>query len=380
MTISTGLIVANNYYNQPLLGLMAKDFNVQESMVSKIAVLTQMGYAFGLLFIIPLGDMVLRKRLILVDLVLVIVALLGMAKAPTLNWLFVMSFLVGFTSVIPQIFVPMAAELSSPETRAKNIGLVMSGLLFGVLLSRVVSGFIGDVFGWRDMYYLAAGVMVCIWVLVYFTIPEVKPNFKGSYRELMKSVFTLARTQPVLQLAAFRGAMGFAAMSAVFTTLVFHLEEPPFYAGSSVAGSFGVIGAVGALAAAFVGKLTFRFTTYKLILYALLILLSSWVFIYFGGYSYIGLIIGIILVDLGLQASHILNQTDYFALNIGANNRLNTVYMFCYFVGGSIGTLSAAYSWEHYGWTGVCAVGAGFSLMAILAHVLFSKRIRTTAN
>lgn len=374
MAILSGLVVANNYYNQPLLGLIAEDFEVSESSVSKIAVLTQIGYACGLLFIIPLGDKLWRKKLILVDLALVVLALLYMAFAQQLWGLYVASFFIGVTSVIPQLFVPMAAELSSPEKKSVNIGMVMSGLLMGILLSRFFSGVVGELWGWRTMFEIAAGMMVLAWMLVYLYLPSLRPNFEGSYASLMQSVGHLAKTQPVLQLASFRGAMGFGAMSAVFTTLVFHMEEAPFYAGSSVVGGFGLIGAVGALAAVFVGKLAQRFTRYQLIYYSLLILLLSWGFIYFGGYTYWGLIVGIILIDLGLQSSHIMNQSDFFAIPTNATNRLNTVYMVSYFIGGSLGTYLGAIGWQYWGWVGVCAVGTTFSVFAFLAHLLLGKK------
>lgn len=374
MAILSGLVVANNYYNQPLLGLIAEEFGVKESSVSKIAVLTQIGYAFGLLFIVPLGDKLWRKKLILVDLGLVVLALLYMAFAQHLWGLFIASFCIGVTSVIPQLFVPMAAELSSPEKKSVHIGMVMSGLLIGILLSRFFSGIVGELWGWRTMFEIAAGLMLIAWLLVYRYLPELQPNFKGSYASLMRSVWQLARTQPVLQLASFRGAMGFGAMSAVFTTLVFHLEGEPFNAGSSVVGGFGLIGAVGALTAAFVGKLGQRFTRYQLIYYMLCILLLSWGFIYFGGYTYWGLIVGIILIDLGLQGSHIMNQADFFAIPTQATNRLNTVYMVSYFIGGSLGTYLGAIGWQYAGWTGVCVVGIIFSACALGAHLLLGRQ------
>lgn len=374
MTIATGLIVANLYYNQPLLHLIAKDFNVNELRISKIAMLTQIGYAVGLLFIVPLGDKMLRKRLILTDLVFVIISMFGMAYAPSVEALFILSFVIGFTSVIPQVFVPMAAELATAEKRSETIGLVMSGLLIGILLSRVISGIVGDLFGWRSMYLIGSGLMILIWIALFFMLPEMKPTFKGSYSSLMRTVWELAKTQPLLRLASFRGAMGFASMSAVFTTLVFHMEEAPFYASASIVGSFGLIGAVGALAAAFVGKLNTFIPRNRLITYGLSLVISSWGFLYFGGFTYTGLIIGIILIDLGLQASHIMNQSDFFSLtHLNANSRLNTVYMVCYFIGGSLGTWAAGYAWSYAQWTGVCVVGVGFACLGIVAHLIFKK-------
>ncbi len=375
MSIISGLVVANNYYNQPLLGLISKDLKVTESAAGKISVLTQLGYAFGLLMIVPLGDKFLRKKLILIDLILVILSLLWMTFATDLWMLYVASLLIGTTSVIPQLFVPITAELSSETQKSANIGLVVSGLLMGILLSRFVGGIVGEMWGWRSMYGIAAALMLLVWFVVYKMLPEIQPNFKGTYFELMNSVLKLAKTQPVLQLSSFRGAMGFGSLCALFTTLVFHIERPPFEAGASVAGSFGLAGAVGALAAAKVGGLQKKMSINRIILYSILILTASWGFSYFAGDTYWGLIVGVILIDLGVQSNHIMNQTNYFLLKTNAVNRLNTVYMVSYFIGGSLGTYLASVAWKYAEWKGVCVVGVSMGLAALLAHVLFADKI-----
>jgi predicted MFS family arabinose efflux permease len=373
MTITTGVVVGNNYYNQPLLGLMAKDFRVTESQISFIAMLTQIGFALGLLFIVPLGDMMRRKKLILSTFFLMTLSLLAMPIAPNLNFLYVASFLVGFTSVVPQMFVPMAAEMATPEKRNPAIGMVMSGLLLGILLSRVVAGFVGEIWGWKMIYYIAAAVMIILAILIKIKLPDIHPSFKGNYSNLMKSLVHLTKTQPVLRLAAFRGALSFAGFSAFWIALVFHLEEAPFHAGSSVAGLFGLVGAVGALAAALVGKVARRISPFNIVLTATILLLVSWIIFYFGGYTYIGLIAGVILLDLGLQSIHIMNQSVFFALNLGASNRLNTVYMFSYFVGGSLGTFLAAQAWKYYQWNGIIGVGIICTLLVLGAHIIYGK-------
>lgn len=376
MTVISGLVVANIYYNQPLLSLISEDVGVSESAASKISVLTQLGYAAGLLLIVPLGDKLFRKKLILIDLLLVFLSLLWMTFAKELWMLYTASLLIGATSVIPQLFVPMAAELSSDKEKSSNIGLVMSGLLLGILLSRFIGGIVGEVWGWRAMFGIASGMMIFVWIAVYLWLPEVYPNFRGTYGELMKSVFHLARTQPVLRLASFRGAMAFGSMCALFTTLVFHMEKPPFNAGSSVVGSFGLAGAVGALAAARVGKLQKIMDLNRIILYALMVVLISWGFTYFAGATYWGLIAGVILVDLGVQSSHIMNQTNYFLIRSNAVNRLNTVYMVSYFIGGSLGTWLASVAWQYAQWGGVCFVGFSMGILALAAHLIFSRKIK----
>lgn len=375
MTIASGLVVANIYYNQPLLSLMDTDFGVSETEVSKISVLTQIGYACGLLFIVPLGDKVFRRRLVLADLVIVFACLIWIFFAKSFWMLYAAHFILGVTSVIPQLFVPMTAELSDPDQRSANIGMVMSGLLMGILLSRMLSGLVGDLWGWRSMYAIASGLILVTWLGIFKFLPDLKPNFTGSYASLLRSVVQMAKRYPLLRLASFRGAMAFAGMSAVFTTLVFHLEGPPFNVGATVVGSFGLVGAVGALAAAFVGRFTRKWSNFKIITVALSILLSSWLFTFGAGDTYWGLVVGIILLDLGLQASHIMNQTDFFSLNAKATNRLNTVYMVSYFIGGSLGTLTAAWAWEHGQWAAVCLVGFAFNIMALIAHVLFAKKV-----
>lgn len=374
MTIASGMVVANIYYNQPLLVEIAATFGVTEARVGTISMLTQVGYAVGLLFIIPLGDMLRRKRLILIDFVLIILSLLLAAFAPNVYTLMAASLLIGATSVVPQLFVPMAAHLARPEARGKAVGTVMSGLLVGILCSRTLSGLVGAHLGWRAMFLMAAGLMGVLWVVLYYKLPEVHPDFKGNYRSLMKSLVHLFRTEPKLRLAAARGALAFACFGGFWTTLVFLLEGPPFNAGSDVAGAFGLIGAGGAIMASVMGRLSDRFDTRHLLTGTLTLVILSYVVFGFFSTSFIGLVVGVILLDLGLQASHIANQTLIFSLNPQARNRLNTVYMFTYFIGGATGTLLASQAWQLWRWNGVVLVGLVFSLLALLVHLLYAKK------
>lgn len=376
MAISSGLIAANLYYNQPLLSLIAKDFSASEASVSKIAMLTQVGFALGLLIIIPLGDLVKRKRLIIIDLGFLFVSLLGMALSQSLLMLYFFSLLTGFTSVIPQVFVPMAAKLAEPEKRTQSIGFVMSGLLFGILGSRVLSGFIGNISGWRSMFFIAAVLVLVLWYFIALKLPEILPEYKGTYKELMKSVAHFAISEPKLQAASFRGAFLFASFSAFWMAIVFHLAQPPFNAGSAVAGSFGLVGIAGAMMAGLIGKLAKKVSYFKLMVMLILSFIASWVIFGYAGYTYVGLIIGVVLLDAAMQGAHILNQSSIFSLKPEANNRLNTVYMTTYFIGGASGTYFAGLGWAYLQWTGVLAVGMGFGLLALLAHVSYRKHYK----
>ncbi|TWP26212.1 MFS transporter [Apibacter muscae] len=376
MTISTGLVVANNYYNQPLLGLMAKDFNVKESQISAITMCTQIGYAFGLFFFIPLGDRFKRKKLILIDFIFVIMSLLAMAVSKSVVLLFPISFVIGFTSVIPQLFVPMAASLAQPEERPKVVGIVMGGLLVGILGSRVLSGYVGDVWGWRTMYYIAAIIMIILFVLIYFKLPEVYPKFKGTYKQLMKSLFELFKKDPDLRMASLRGALAFGSLSAFWTPLVFHLEKNfqlSNGAASNISGKFGLVGACGAIVAVFIGKVIPKYNKKTLLTLFSALTLLSWFIFYWGGFSYLGLIVGVILVDIGVQATHITNQSIIFSSNPEASNRVNTIYMTSYFIGGSIGTALAANAFQYYNWFGVVFTGGFIALLLMIFHLYHIK-------
>lgn len=376
MTIAAGVVIANNYYNQPLLGEIASTYKVSEAKAGSIAMLAQVGYAIGLLFIIPLGDMLRRKRLILIDFVLIILSLLLAAFSPNIYSLMVASLLIGATSVVPQLLVPMAAHLAKPEERGKAVGMVMSGLLIGILLSRTISGFVGAHLGWRAMFLIAAGVMVVLWIAMYFLLPEVHPQYKGTYRSLMQSLVVLFKREPLLRLSAARGAFTFACFGGFWTTLVFLLEAPPFNAGSEVAGSFGLVGALGALAASVVGRISDRVNSRHVMTFAIFLVLLAYIVFGIFDESIWGLVLGVVLLDLGLQASHILNQTMIFSLDPQARNRLNTVYMVSYFTGGATGTFLASQAWQVWHWNGVVLVGLTGSMIALALHLSFAQKIK----
>ncbi|HEA21354.1 MAG TPA: MFS transporter [Pricia antarctica] len=372
MSVSAGLVVANLYYNQPLLHQISETFKVSESAVSNVALYTQLGYAMGLLFIIPLGDKISNKRILQFDFIVIIASLLAAASSTSLLMLTICSFFIGFSSAIPQLFVPMAAQLANAENRGRAIGVVMSGLLIGILGSRVVSGLVGDLFSWQMMYYAAAVIMVPLFILLQLKLPKLVPQYEGSYLSLLKSIGFYFKTEPSVRLAALRGGLAFAGLSAFWTTLVFLMEDNFGY-GSDVTGAFGFFGVAGALAAAFVGKLSDKINKDKIILYSALILIVSWVIFFFSESSIIGLIIGVIVVDLGLQGLHITNQNIIFSKNPDARNRVNTIYMVGFFTGGAMGTTFGAYAWEHFGWSGVSILGLSLSVLIVFAHLGFRK-------
>lgn len=373
MSVSAGLVVANLYYNQPLLHLISVSFNVTESAASNVALSSQLGYAVGLLIIIPLGDKVSNKKILAYDFAILILALLAAALSTSLTLLIISSFVIGFGAVIPQLFVPMAAKLSDEKNRGRAIGIVMSGLLIGILGSRAISGFVGEYLSWQAMFYIAAAMMTILYIILYYKLPKIEPSYDGTYADLWKSLGYYFRTEPTVRIAALRGGLGFAGISAFWTTLVFLMEDSFGY-GSDVAGAFGLIGVVGALAAAYTGKLNDRMSGSKIIYYSAICLIISWIVFFFSGASIVGLIIGVILIDLGAQALHITNQNIIFSKNPDARNRVNTIYMVSFFMGGALGTLLAGTAWEHYGWTGVSTLGLILSIAIVVVHALFSRK------
>ena len=371
MSVSAGLVAANMYYFQPLLNYISAEFNVSESQASSVALATQLGYALGLLLIIPLGDKVANHRILRFDFLVMIGSLIAVAMSGSLWLLIAASFLVGFTSMIPHLFVPMTARLATDENRGRSIGIVMSGLLIGVLGSRVLSGIIGEIFGWRTVFYLAATMMTALFVLLTLKLPRLDPTYEGSYFELMRSIGHYFKKEPRLRLAALRGALCFGAFSAFWTTLVFLMEDNFGY-GSSVAGLFGLLGIGGALAAAQVGKLNDRMSKNKIVVAAIAVMIASWIVFVFSGKSIIGIVVGVILIDLAQQALHITNQNIILVKNPEARNRINTVYMVSFFLGGAGGTFLGALAWEHFQWLGVALLGMTLSVTALVAHLVFS--------
>jgi predicted MFS family arabinose efflux permease len=375
MAICTGLIVANIYYCQPLIVLISKGFGVAESKAGKVAFFTQAGYALGLLFFVPLGDKVERKRQILWMTGCAVVSLSFAALSPNLPSLEVASLMIGATSVIPQLILPLAAYLASPARTGKVIGTIMSGLLIGILLSRTLSGLIGAWLGWRGMFWVAAGLSFILLMIMQKAFPPSVPGFSGSYGSLMRSLVSLIREQPVLREAASINALGFATFGMFWTTMVLHLSGPPFNFHSDVIGLFGLAAAAGALAAPLVGGSADKRNPRIAIGYGLGLLFVSFILLYMFDSSVAGLIAGIILLDLAMQCIHVSNQSRVYALIPGARNRLNTVYMTVSFMGTSMGSFIGLYVWERAGWKGVCITGM---VLATLAFVIFSATFRKT--
>ncbi|RYD74688.1 MAG: MFS transporter [Sphingobacteriales bacterium] len=374
MAFCTGLIVANIYYCQPLVILVAKDFNLTESYAGRITYLTQIGYALGLFLLVPLGDMFERKRQILVITALAILALLVAAVSKTFFLLQIASVLIGACSIVPQLILPLAANLSSDENRGANIGIIMSGLLVGILASRAVSGSIGFWLGWRAMYYIAAGICALLIALMAKRFPQSYPGFKGTYRELMTSMFSYIKTQPVLRETSIINFLAFAIISAFWTTMVLFLANPPFSFQTLQIGLFGIAGAAGALAAPLVGKLSDGNNPRKNLMIGFVLQIVSIVLFYFTGSHLYLFVIGIVLIDIGQQAIHVTNQTRIYTLIPEARNRLNTIFMSVSFIGASCGSALGLWLWDAGGWNLFCYGMTGIIVLNILIYKFYGTK------
>ncbi|EEF57403.1 MFS transporter [Pedosphaera parvula] len=360
LAITAGITVANIYYCQPILGAIAGTFHVNYGAAARVATCTQLGYALGLLLLVPLGDIFERRRLIVTFTAASALVLVAVGNVPGLPLLVPLSLLLGTISITPQLVVPYSAGLVPAENRGRVVGIVMSGLLIGILLSRTLSGFLNTLVGWRAVYFISAGIVFALAILLVCVLPKQCPEEQRNlhYGQLLASLLHLIRTEPILRRHALIGAFSFAGFSAFWTTLAFHLESLPGKYGSSTVGMFGLFGAAGALAAPLAGRLADRYEARLVNGAALLLIILSFAVMGFAGTSLVTLAIGVILMDAGVQGSHISNQTRIYALHPALRNRLNSVYMFTYFLGGSLGSAIGSWAWTHFRWPGVCAVSA----------------------
>ena len=347
---------------------------VSEFKTNLIAMITQVGYAIGLLFIVPLGDLYQRKKIILTNFTLLIFSLIAIGAAPDIYIIWGASLITGICSMIPQIFVPIASQFSRPENKGRNVGIVISGLLTGILASRVVSGFVGEVLGWREMYFIAAGMMLLCAIAVLKILPDIQPTFRGKYGDLMKSLFSLIKDYPSLRIYSIRAGIAFGSFLAMWSCLAFKMGQAPFYADSDVIGILGLCGIAGASTASLVGKYVKKVGIRNFNFIGCGLILLAWASLYFCGNTYAGIIAGVLLIDIGMQCIQLSNQTSIFDICPSASNRVNTIFMTTYFTGGSLGTFLAGSCWQIWGWAGVAGIGTVLTLLSLLITICHKEQ------
>ena len=372
--------VGSIYYNQPLLLVMGRSLNAGPKAMGFVAVATQVGYAAGMLTFVPLGDVTERRGLMMKLYAAVAVALAMVAMAPNLTWMIAASVLTGLLASVTHVALPLAPELAPAERRGQAIGTVMTGLLLGILLARTFAGWVSNLGGWRSVFWAAALMNLAFVPLMAKVMPRLEPKQKLAYSSAMRSLWTLFRSLPLLRESGVIGALTFAAFSCFWTTLAFVLHAH-YGLGPGVAGTFGVVGAAGALVAPFAGRLADRRGTRYVISFAGAAITASFIWLWVSerlhatlALHLAGLVVGVIALDAGTQMMQVANQTRIFGLDPGARSRLNTLYMTIYFVGGALGSALASVAWERFAWAGVCALAASLMSLAGLVHALGPSR------
>ena len=367
LALAAGLAVANIYYNQPVLGLVAAELKGGDH-VGLVATITQLGYTLGLLLLVPLCDTLNRKKLILALCGLLVVSAAAAALAPGMAVLLMASAGMGVAATITQMVVPMAAELARDGERGKAVGIAFSGVLCGILLARVLSGAVGQWLGWREAFWLACGLALMLSALLAWRLPDLPRKSNLSYGRLLVSMLHLLRDYRALRYAALIQACVFGAFSAFWSVLALYLQSPAYGLGASVAGSFGLVGLVGVLAAQAGGRLTDRFGVRYGVLLGSLTSIAAFVIMSFNGM--VALVVGVIVLDFGVSIAQVSNQSLILGLSESARGRVNTIYMTVFFLGGSLGSAVASQAWAAFRWQGVMLAGGGFAVAGLVFHLL----------
>lgn len=370
MAIATGLVVASNYYAQPLLDTIAAQFNLTTNMAGFIVTAAQLGYAVGLLFLVPLGDLFERKRLILFMTFLSASGLLITALSTNIWQILLGTALTGLFSVVAQVLIPMAASIAHPNKRGKAVGIIMSGLLLGILLARTVSGAVAMVGGWRAIYWVAFVLLIILLIVLAIKLPRYHQKANLNYFQLLCSIGRLFFSAPVLAVRASLGALSFANFGLLWTAMAFLLASPPFNYSEGTIGLFGLVGAAGALMASQAGHLVDKGKGKIITTIGLVLLLLSWLPIGLAKHSLIAFIIGILVLDLAVQAVHVTSQSTLYRIMPEARNRLTAGYMTSYFIGGALGSLLSGYAYERAGWEGVAIAGVSLTALSLIIWVI----------
>jgi predicted MFS family arabinose efflux permease len=366
MAFACGAAVANIYYAQPLLSTIAHDFAISDGTAGLIVTASQVGYAAGLVLLVPLGDLVERRSLITRIMLLTVLALGATAASPSFTLLAAALVLVGLTSVVAQILVPLASMLAAEHERGRVVGHVMSGLLVGILVARTASGVIAEIGGWRLVFGISAALMLVLCAVLRVALPEVRPTTSLSYPGLLRSVASLVKEQPTLRVRMLYGALGMGQFSVLWTTAAFLLSGAPYHYGDATIGLFGLVGLAGALAAQAAGRLADRGHHHRSTGSFFALMLVSWGLIAAGSTSLGALIVGIALLDLGIQGAQITNQSVIYRLVPAARSRLTTAYMTAVFASAAISSASASALYDAGGWSAISALGGGLAGVGVL--------------
>lgn len=368
MAVATGSAVANNYFAQPLLPVISRSVHLSSAAAGLIVTVAQVGYALGLLLILPLGDLVERRRLV-VGLSMVTAACLAwFALAGSGTVLLPAAAAVGVATVLAQILVPFAASMAGDAERGQVVGMVMSGLLIGILLARTVAGALAGLGNWRVVYLVAAAIMLVQAVVLRARLPRWHEHTGLRYPAALASTVRLLLDEPVIRLRSLFGLLGFATFSVLWTAMSLMLAAT-YHLGPALIGLFGLAGAGGAIAATGAGRRSDRGRSRSTTVVTSVLLLAAWVPLWAGSRSLVAFVVGVVLLDVGAQGLHITNQGAIYRLRADARSRVTSAYMVCYFIGGALGSALSTLAYQRDGWDGACLIGAAFAAGAVVLAI-----------
>ena len=376
LSVAVACSVANLYYVQPLLPMLRHDLHVSAGVAALATTVGQLGYVVGLALLLPLGDLLERRGLIVALALACAASLLLTGASPGLGLLLGAMALVGLTSVVTQLVVPLAATLAHEHERGRVVGMVMSGLLIGILLARTLAGLVAGAAGWRIMFYLAAGLMTAVARALRRWLPVSRAGVDLSYPRLLASLWDILRAEPVLRRRAVFGALSMGAFSALWTSIAFLLAGPPYHYGAGRIGLFGLVGAAGALMASVTGRHADRGRVVGLTILSAACIAGGYVAILVGARSLVALIAGIVVLDVGCQGMQITNQSEIYRLRPEVRTRLNSLYMTAYFLGGTAASGASAALYGAYGWSAVAVLGLGLGGLSVLGALVVAARAR----
>lgn len=374
MAIACGLCTGSNYYNQPLLGSIAAEFQVSLPTAAYLSFTAQIMYTLGLLLLVPLGDMFEKKKTIVVFMMLAALGQLICAFSPTIGIMFFGTAMSSLFSIAAQVLIPFSTTLGDPKRSAQIVGTLMSGLLMGILLARTVAGFTSTIMSWHTIYYLSGFLLIVVAVCIALKLPSSRSP-KIVYADILGSMFQLLKTHRILQKRAILGGICFAAVSIVFTTMALLLSEQPYQFSDFQIGLVGLVGITGVVMGPWVGKQFQKGNEAKLTTVSLYLLLISWLILSAAKSHLLVYLLGLVVIYVSLTILHILNQNVVYAIDPNARSRLNSIYMTIYFSGAAMGSFVAAWMWEDYGWQGCCIFGIAMALLSIVVHKCWTVKV-----
>ena len=380
MAFTAGAAISNVYYNQPMLQLIAHDLGIDSLLTGLVPASTMGGFALGNFLLLPLGDRFNRKTVVLCQLAVTVVSLAGAAAAPSLPILLLAGVGIGLSSTVAQQIVPFAASIAPPEMRGRYVGSVVSAILLGILLGRAVGGIASQFYGWRAVYSAAAVVMCVVAVIVGVWLPSSRPTTKLSYPRLLASLVPLLRKHPTLREAILTQASLWAGFNVFWATLATLLADEPYRLGSAWAGAFGLVGALGAIAASLGGRISDRLGSRGVVGVCIALVFAAFVILIGATWLLAALIVGVVVLDFGVQAALAANQSRAFALDPSAQSRLNTIFMTTMFIGASIGAAGSALAWTLGGWPAVASYGGALAIFGLVVHCWYSPKSESPAR